>query len=165
MKYIAAFVMSLLLGVNGLVLATSSSRLPLRVASHFDAAGIANGYMPRSDYVLFMAAISLGIPVLLVLVTVLLPFLAPTRLRIPSRDYWIAPERRTQTLTTLATGGLVMSCIVAAFMVAVQLLVLQANAWTPPRMDIAILYAMLAVLVVTILFWQFLLWRRFQTPQ
>ena len=165
MNYIPAFVMSLLLGVNGLVLATSSSRLPLRVASHFDAEGIANGFMPRSDYVMFMAAISLGIPVLLVLVTVLLPFLAPTRLRIPSRDYWIAPERRAQTQATIATGGLVMSCIVATFMVGVQLLVLQANARTPPQMDIAILYAMLALLVATILFWQFLLWRRFQSPQ
>jgi uncharacterized membrane protein len=165
MKYIAAFVMSLLLSANGLVLANSSSRLPASVASHFDAAGIANGFMPRSEYVMFMAAISLGIPVLLVLVTVMLPFLAPSRLRIPSRDYWIAPERRVQTVTTIATGGLVMSCIVAAFMVGVQLLVLQANARTPPQMDIAILYAMGALLVVVILFWQFLLWRRFQAPQ
>jgi serine/threonine-protein kinase len=165
MKYIAAFVMSLLLAANGLVLATSSSRLPLRVASHFDAAGIANGFMPRSEYVMFMAVISLGIPVLLVLVTVMLPFLAPSRLRIPSRDYWIAPQRLAQTQATLATGGLVMSYIVAAFMVGVQLLVLQANARTPPRMDLAILYAMLALLVVAILFWQFLLWRRFQATQ
>lgn len=165
MKYIAAFVMSLLLAANGLVLATSSSRLPLRVASHFDAAGTANGFMPRSEYVMFMAVISLGIPVLLVLVTVMLPFLAPSRLRIPSREYWIAPERLAQTQTTLATGGLVMSCIVAAFMVGVQLLVLQANARTPPQMDLAILYAMLALLVIAILFWQFLLWRRFQATQ
>jgi len=165
MKYIAAFVMSLLLAANGLVLAASSRSLPMRVASHFDAEGIANGFMPRSDYVLFMAMISLGIPVLLVLVTVIVPFLAPTRLRIPSRDYWIAPQRRVQMLTTLATGGLVMSCIVAAFMVGVQLIVLQANARTPPQMDVTILYAMLALLVVAILFWQFLLWRRFQAPQ
>ena len=165
MKYTAAFVMSLLLGANGLVLATGSRKLPARVASHFDGAGLANGFMPRSEYVMFMAVIALGIPVLLVLVTVMLPFLAPSRLRIPSRDYWIAPERRAQTQTTLATGGLVMSCIVAAFTVGVQLLVLQANARTPPQMDLAILYAMLALLVVAILLWQFLLWRRFQATQ
>ncbi|MEP6943614.1 MAG: DUF1648 domain-containing protein [Betaproteobacteria bacterium] len=165
MKYVAALVMSLLLAANGLVLATSLGSLPTRVASHFDASGIANGFMPRSDYVLFMAAICLGIPVLLLLATVMLPFLAPNRLRIPSRDYWIAPERRAQTLTTITIGGLVMSCIVAAFMVGVQLLVLQANARTPPQMDVALLYTMLALLVVAILFWQFLLWRRFQAPR
>jgi len=161
-QYLVAIVMSLLLTANAVTLAMSSSTLPSRVASHFDLAGVADSFMGRADYLMMMTGLSLGVPAVLLLVTVMLPFLMPNRLRIPSRDYWIAPERRAQTLSSIATVGLVMSAVAAAFMLGLQLLVVAANAQTPPRMDTAILFALVAFLVVSILISQFVLWRRFQ---
>jgi len=161
-QYLVAIVMSLLLTANAVTLAMSSSTLPSRVASHFDLAGVADSFMGRADYLMMMTGLSLGVPAVLLLVTVMLPFLMPNRLRIPSRDYWIAPERRAQTLSSIATVGLVMSAVAAAFMLGLQLLVVSANAQTPPRMDTAILFALVAFLVVSILISQFVLWRRFQ---
>src|SRR5258708_26245542 len=120
----------------------SGSILQTRVASLYDLAVVANGFMGRTDYLLLMIGLSLGVPAVLLLVTVMLPFLMPNRLRIPSRDYWIAPERRAQTLSSVATVGLVMSAVTAAFMLGLQLLVVAANAQTPPHMDTAILFAL-----------------------
>jgi len=165
MQYLAAIVMSLLLTANGVALVMTASSLPPRVASHFDLAGVADGFVGRTDYLLVMTGLSLGVPAVLLLVTVMLPFLMPSRLRIPSRDYWIAPERRAQTLSSIATVGLVMSAVTAAFMLGLQLLGVAANARTPPHMDTAILFALVACLVVSILLCQWVLWRRFQVAQ
>jgi hypothetical protein len=43
-------------------------------------------------------------PVALVLLLVVLPYFMPNRLRLPSRDYWIEPARRSEALRTIATS-------------------------------------------------------------
>jgi uncharacterized membrane protein len=165
MQSLAALVLSALLAVEGAIIFATSRQLPARVASHFDGQGFANGFMPREDYLLLMTGLGLGIPLLLVLGLVILPYFTPTRLRIPSRDYWIAPARRRETLSTIATSGLIIASIVAAFMVAMHLLVVQANNRAPPQLDNTLLYTLIALLVFAILAWQFMLWRRFQVPR
>jgi uncharacterized membrane protein len=165
MQYVAAFVLSGLLSAEGYVLISASGYLPARVASHFDAEGFANGFMLRADYQLLMMGLGLGIPILLVLGLVVLPYLMPNRLRIPSRDYWIEPSRRSETLTTIMTSGLTMGCIVTAFMIAVHLLVVEANNRVPPKLDNASLYTLIALLIMSIVIWQLILWRRFQVPR
>jgi len=165
MQYFAAFLLSALLAAEGLIIVSTSGQLPARVASHFDAQGFANGFMLRTDYQLLMMALGLGIPVALVLLLVVLPYFMPNRLRLPARDYWIEPARRSETLRTIATSGLSIACIVAAFMIAVHLLVVQANNRVPPQLDNALLSTLIAFLIFTILLWQFILWRRFQDPR
>ena len=165
MKALAALILAALLAANGAFIFAASRLMPPRVASHFDAQGFATGYMPRDHYLLLMAAIGLGIPLLLAVALSALPYVAPTRLRIPARDYWIAPERREATLNTLATSGLIVASIVAAFMIAANLLVVQANKRTPPQLDSAALYTLIAGLVLALLAWQVILWRRFQVPR
>jgi uncharacterized membrane protein len=165
MQYLAAFLLSALLMAEGATIVATAGQLPARVASHFDAQGFANGFMLRTDYQLLMTGIGLGIPILLVLVLVVLPYAMPNRLRIPSRDYWIDPIRRDATLRAIATSGLIIACIVAAFMIAVQLLVVQANSRVPPQLDNTLLYTLIALLIIAILVWQLMLWRRFQVPR
>jgi uncharacterized membrane protein len=165
MQYLAAFLLSALLTAEGITMVATAGHLPARVASHFDTQGFANGFMLRTDYQLLMLALGLGIPLLLVLVLVVLPYLMPNKLRIPSRDYWIEPIRRDQTLRSIATSGLFIACIVAAFMIAVQLLVVQANSRVPPQLDNTMLYTLIALLIIAILVWQLMLWRRFQVPR
>jgi F0F1-type ATP synthase membrane subunit b/b' len=50
-------------------------------------------------------------------------------------------------------------------MIAVHLLVVQANNRVPPQLDNALPYTLIAFLIFTILLWQFILWRRFQDPR
>jgi hypothetical protein len=75
--------------------------LPNLVASHFGAEGAANGFMPRSFYIGFMLVVIIGLPALLVVVTWFALGSSSARINLPNRDYWLAPERRTETLATL----------------------------------------------------------------
>ena len=111
------------------------ARLPARVASHFDASGVANGWMSRDGYVWFMVGI-----VTFVSLTMLASFglvrLLPTALiNIPRRDYWLAPERRTETARTLRSYGLLLAGLTSFFFLAMHLLVVAANEAQPPRLS------------------------------
>lgn len=165
MPILSAFLFLVLLVAGGATLALTAPLLPPQVASHFGAEGIASGFMARSDYVVFMLAMTLGVPLLIAVFTVLVPWLVPTdKLRVPNRDYWLAPERRQATMAALATSGLGMASIVAVFLIAVHLLVIAANRQLPPRLDSTTLWFLVGALVVASIFWQILRWRRFKVP-
>ncbi|MEO8740660.1 MAG: DUF1648 domain-containing protein [Casimicrobiaceae bacterium] len=166
MPILSALLCLFLLVAGGAILALTANQLPAQVASHFGAGGVANGFMARSDYLLFMLAMTLGVPLSIALFTVLVPWLVPAdKLRMPHREYWLAPERRQATMAALATSGLGMASIVAAFLIAVHLLVIAANRQTPPHLDSATLWTLVGALVVASVFWQFLRWRRFKVPR
>ena len=67
------------------------------VASHFDSAGQANAWMPRSTYWLLSIAVGMGLPAFIIGGGYVLRFLPVSLLNIPHRDYWLAPERREET--------------------------------------------------------------------
>jgi hypothetical protein len=165
MPVLSTILFAVLLLAGAMTLALTANQLPLRVASHFDAAGIANGFMGRSDYLMFMLALTLGIPLLIVFFTALVPRFVPIdKLKLPNRDYWLSPGRRDATMASLATSGLGMGCIVTVFLIAVHFMVVAANARTPPRLDSALLWMLVGALVVAVVLWQFLRWRRFKVP-
>jgi uncharacterized membrane protein len=165
MNYFSAILLSGLLLFGSAAVYVTSGQLPARVATHFDASGLANGFMPRAEYLQFMLALTLGVPLLVVSVSVVLPRLAPTMLKVPARDYWLAPERRGQAYAMLATSGFVMASIIACFLIAVHFLVVSANSQTPPRLDNALMWALIALLIVSLLTWQLFSWRRFHKPR
>ena len=71
--------------------------LPAWVASNFGAGGQPQGWMSRPTFV----AVLLGTQLVLVLTFVLIPRLLmrmPWTLNVPHREYWLAPERRVETL-------------------------------------------------------------------
>jgi len=154
---------ALLIAAAAILFATADS-LPLRVASSFNFAGGVGGFMPRSAYVVFMAAVTFGAPGIILLACAVLPRLAPGLVNIPSRDYWLAPERRGETYAVLAASGALLACLVTGFLIALHLLVLEANTRAPPRLDSGILWTLIAVLVVSVLAGQFFYWRRFRHP-
>jgi uncharacterized membrane protein len=72
-------------------------QIPDTVASHFDGLGSANAWSSKNGFFgLYLAMI-----LLLVIVFVFAPRWSETRIRfgikIPNRDYWLAPERLQQT--------------------------------------------------------------------
>ena len=165
MTYFSAILLSGLLFFGGATVYATAMQLPTRVAPHFDAAGLANGFMPRADYLLFMLVLIVAVPLLVLVVSVIVPRLAPAMLKIPARDYWLAPERRDQTYAMLATSGFVTASIIAGFLIAVHFLVLSANSRMPPRLDNTLMWALIALLIVSLLSWQLLSWRRFHRPR
>lgn len=146
----------------GAFICLSSQSLPPMVASHFDAAGQVNGHMPRGAYIAILMLITLGIPLFVVLVSSRALSAPNARINLPNRDYWLAPERRAETIGFLSRQMATLTAMLVVFLCYVQWLVVRANARTPPALDSRSLKAGLAVLLVCILIWTLRLVQRFR---
>ncbi len=81
-------------------------RLPARVASHFDAAGRADAFLPKA-MLLQVQLLAVGVmAALFALLPALLGLLPDRLLNLPNKAYWLAPERRAHTRAMLR-GSLV----------------------------------------------------------
>jgi len=113
-------------------------QLPDIIASHFDGHGNANGWSGKPAFF----GLYLAIVVLLIGVFDWMPKRIQSRpdgqMKIPNREYWLAPERRAATWAffrrQLLLMGVVHLCL-AIF--AIQLAIL-ANFETPPRLHSSI---------------------------
>lgn len=101
--------------------------LPERVASHFDAAGMPNGWMPREGFL----ALQAGILALMVLLFVLLPrtiaWLPVGFVNLPHREHWLAPERREETMATIELWMGALGLLVVVSIAIFEELAVQAN--------------------------------------
>lgn len=135
--------------------------LPAVVASHFGASGQANGFMPREIYVRIM----LGLLVFVSLFMVYLPgwtMNSPNaRINLPNRDFWLAPERRQETIDRLRRSMRGAASLTVAFLGFVHWLVIQANKLVPPHMPTAWIIGGLAVFILSMLCWSWLLIKPF----
>ena len=86
------------------------AQLPDIVASHFNARGVANGWQTKSTFLSFFA----GAVALASFLAYGVPFLIskmPLELiNLPHREYWLAPERRDETLALLGGTFAWFSC-------------------------------------------------------
>lgn len=131
----------------------SSRQLPELVASHFDSAGRVNGHMPRAAYLALMLAITVVVPLMLVVIP-RAAFTRPgARINLPNREYWLAPERRAATIRFLARQTSAFAWIVVLFLCYVQWLVVRANSLTPPALNSRALTSALVVFLVSTLGW------------
>lgn len=112
----------------------SSRELPALVASHFGAAGAANGFMPRAFYVRFILSLVIGLPVVLAVLTTIALGRPDARINVPNRSYWLAPERRTQTVAFLRTRITWFAVLALAFLCYTHWLVVLANRSQPARL-------------------------------
>jgi hypothetical protein len=152
----------LLIACGAVFIWLTSQNLPPLVASHFDSAGHVNAYMPRDSYI----ALFLGIAVVVPLFLVIVPrhaFSKPgVRINLPNRDYWLAPERREETVRFLARQTSVFAWLVMLFLCYVQWLVVRANALTPPSLNSGALMSGLVVFLVCTFSWIVRLVARFR---
>lgn len=146
------------LGVAALVaafIAGSGATMPAVVASHFDAAGGANGTMPRAVYVALMLIIGVGLPVLIAFRTSAAVGRPGARINLPNREYWLGPERREATIARLRTGIRQFSAMLMVFLGYAHGLVVHANRQTPPRLPaVAMIAGLVGLGVATILWWR-----------
>jgi Protein of unknown function (DUF1648) len=134
-------------------------RLPDFVASHFSASGAQTAWMPKSGF-LFVYAAAILLVGLVMLAAAHAPGTVPDhRINLPHREYWLAPERRAETLGYFkrfffwfgaATYALFFDIFGQAFRVALgQIATLQH-----PGVDLA-LYAAFVLLLVGSMFRRF----------
>jgi uncharacterized membrane protein len=113
---------------------TTVSSLPPLVASHFDAAGHPNAHMTREFYTKFIFAMGIGFPLAMVALLNLI-YSKASDMKLPNRDYWLAPERIAQTRSMLAAHGVWFGCLMIAMVCYVHWLELGAHRSAPPQLS------------------------------
>jgi hypothetical protein len=140
----------------------TSLALPEVAASHFVGSGAANGFMPRTSYVRFMLLVVVVLPMVLVLVPSVSLNNLKAGIRLPNKEYWLAPERQMETIEFLRQHMARFGSILVVFLCYIHWLVVRANAAAPPSMPAPWAIGGIAVFVVCALIWSIALLLRFR---
>ena len=157
------FVTLLIAGVAFIV--GTIGQLPPRVASHFGVAGQSNAWMTRDNYLLFILGFATLFPLFIVASLAWLPHVMSRGIKLPNRDYWLAPPRRGETLATLESFGGWLGCLLILFIAALHYTILEANTSVPPQMPASLLWSVLGLFIAATVAWQALFYLRFRTPR
>jgi uncharacterized membrane protein len=130
-----------------------AARLPERVATHFGVDGLPNGWMSRDDATTTYLAVVIGLNVLFFLIAISLGALPSSMVNIPNRDYWLAPERRDETVRRMAVRLAVFGVALSAFLIFVFQMSFQAAAEAHPSLPMSTLLPAMGVFFVFVVAW------------
>jgi hypothetical protein len=148
----------LLVAVVQLVLSVSS--LPPVVASHFGPSGAADGFLPRSAW-LVVHLLFLAIPAFLALaVPDIVVRTPPEYVNLPNKEHWLSPAHRDEARDLLRAYFAGFGAGLLAFLMSVLHLVFAANAARGPLDNTTFLIGLAAFFVFTFA-WVAALLRRF----
>ena len=155
----------LLLGmaVAGAQMAYFYPRLPLRLATHFGPTGYPDGWMPKSGFVPFFAALLLSNALLFLFIALLLPRLDNEVINLPHKEHWLAPERRAETLRAISDQISWFGAGTSALLVSVMQMVFNANLTPTPLLGKE-MWLLLGSYFVFVVLWLTSLLRRFRLP-
>jgi hypothetical protein len=139
-----AFFLALLLAI--LYFSNTVSSLPPMVASRFDGAGFPTAHMTRAFYTKFMFAMA-------------------GDMKLPNRDYWLAPERIAQTRALLVAHGVWFGCLMVGMVCYMHWLVLAAHRSVPPHLSNQMVMGGLLVFMAIAVGWVIALLRAFRLPR
>lgn len=101
--------------------------LPDEVASHFNAVGQADGWMSKTAFVAVTLLIQIGLAAMMLGFGWLIKVLPTSMINIPNREYWLADERREQTLGESESLMAWIAAGTAVFMMVIFYLTFDAN--------------------------------------
>ena len=102
-------------------------RLPEMVAVHFNAAGSADSFWKKNSAFEFQVIFIIGLTLLMWGLSILVYKLPEKALNLPNRDYWLAPERKRQTLDDISTFILWMGVLTNAFLFSLFYYTMKTN--------------------------------------
>lgn len=101
--------------------------LPEKVASHFNAGGAADGWLSKDSYLIFQLVLLAFAAFFAFIFPILLGRTPAHLINIPHKDYWLAPERRRETLSILRGRSEWFAIALCALLIGINQLVIQAN--------------------------------------
>jgi uncharacterized membrane protein len=138
--------------------------LPAMVASHFDGAGFPNSYMTRAFYTKFVFGMGVGFPIAMVALLSLV-YSKGGDMKLPNRDYWLAPERIAQTRALLVAHAVWFGCLMVAMVCYMHWLILTAHRSVPPHLSNQMVMGGLLVFIGISAGWIIALLRTFRRPR
>ena len=139
--------------------------LPERLASHFNASGMPNGWMTKTQFIYLYAVVL--VPALAI------EFWVPNRiankpvskLNLPNKEFWLAPERRTETFAFFDSFFAWYGCVFLFVMVFAMGLAMRANFDSPPHLPTGPIVSDIAGFVLFNVAALIAMFRRFSSPR
>jgi len=103
------------------------SSLPETVATHFDGAGNPNGWMSKNGFVVFEVFLLIFVVGQFMLIPRLVSKMPDSLINLPNKDYWLAPERRAETMKVIRNYFEWFSTVLLFLFIAVNQLVFYSN--------------------------------------
>jgi uncharacterized membrane protein len=157
-----AFALALLLAI--FYFSATLSSLPPMVASHFDGAGFPTAHFTRAFYAKFLFGIGVAFPIAMVALLSVV-YSKANDMKLPNRDYWLAPERIAQTRALLVAHGIWFGCLMVAMVCYMHWLVMTAHRSVPPHLSNQQVLGGLLVFMGIALGWVLALLRAFRLPR
>lgn len=161
---LSLLVLAILMVAFGASLIASIPMLPNRVATHFNAAGAPDGWMSRSQHLVFMAALGFGLPLFIMGMCWTARYLPMSAINIPHRDYWLAADRRDETVNYMFHQSIWLACLETGFMTGLHWAVVFSNLRQPVDLPLAWILSLTGVFLVGLAAWIVSLYRRFRRP-
>jgi uncharacterized membrane protein len=117
--------------------------LPERLASHFDGAGRVNGWSSRTVFVAIEGIVLLMIVLFFAALPASFRRLPDSMINLPRKRYWLAPERRDQSMEFLIGSLNWFGCACLALMVVVTHLVIRVNLGLDPLLPSGMMWGSL----------------------
>jgi uncharacterized membrane protein len=133
--------------------------LPDRLATHFNAAGEPNGWSDHAGFIKSVAAL------VVITATVffcggLLGRVSDRLINLPNKSYWLAPERRDETLAFMRDWVRWFVVLSLGLITLIIGMALRANLAVPPQLPgyalaVLVTYLVVAGAMVLAVFWRF----------
>jgi uncharacterized membrane protein len=120
------------------------AQLPEVVASHFNARGVPNGWQTKSAFFSVVIGVSVLAAVLGFGIPRLIMLLPPEYINLPNKGYWLAPERRADTMDFLNGYFAWFGCALFAVVLLTINFAVQANLHPDRRPDATPVWFVLA---------------------
>ena len=158
-----ALLVLLFVGFGASLLATAS-QLPERVATHFNAAGEPNGWMSRSDCLAFMAGFGVAFPLFMIGICWSVRFLPVWMINLPHKEYWLANERRVESVDYVFRHSIWLSCLGLGFVIGLHWATTFSNQRQPVTLPVEWILSITGLFLSGVAAWVVCLYRRFRLP-
>jgi uncharacterized membrane protein len=138
--------------------------LPAQVAVHFDDAGYPTSFIAAARYRIFVLLFTLALPIALVSLMTS-AYSRAKDLKLPNRDYWLAPQHIARTRSFLVGHGIWFGSLLVGLMSFMHWLVLDANRRVPPQLSNQSMFIGLLVLLGCMIAWIGTLMVTFRRPR
>ena len=139
--------------------------LPDRLASHFAASGIPNGWMTKSQFFFTFAIVFLPALAVEFWVSHRIANQPDAKLRLPNKEYWLAPERRAETFAYFDSFFAWYGCAFLFVEVFAMGLAMRANFDTPPQLPTGPIVSDIAGFLLFNIVAVIAMFRRFSMPR
>lgn len=102
-------------------------RLPERIASHFNHLGEPDGWMSKANFMIFEVVLLAFVLGLFRLISFSFEKMPISLINLPNKEYWLAPERRSETFRVLKENLETLQIALLAMLVSINQMAFRAN--------------------------------------